>query len=86
MSEVETVWNIYRDERELSLLRKVRSCLEDFKKKFGLTPNVVGVPSSLPKDDETALRTEGVEVVRNVPAWATSEIWIGRREEVSDGA
>lgn len=82
----ETLWNFYRVEGERPMVEKVRECVAAFEKKLGAAANVVGVPSSLPATDEAALRAEGLEVVRNVPAWSISEIWVGRREEVAYAA
>lgn len=74
----ETFWAIYRDESERGLLAKVQGCLRSYRSKYGAAGNVVGVASSLSREDETTLRKDGVKVMRNLPAWAKSEIWVGR--------
>jgi phage major head subunit gpT-like protein len=74
----ETLWSIYRDESERDLLVKVRECMAAYQRKMGIAPNVVGVASSLSEEAQAILEREGTRVVRNLPAWAKSEIWVGR--------
>jgi CelD/BcsL family acetyltransferase involved in cellulose biosynthesis len=76
----DTFWNFYRDESERPLVDKVRDCRSEFRKKTGLTANVIAVSSAFPADAEHALAAEGIEVVHNQPAWCQAEIWIGWRQ------
>ena len=80
MNDVKCTWVIYRDESDRDLLVKASECLAAFKQKIGTAANVIGLSSALAAAARLQLEKQGLEVVPNVPAWARSEIWIGRRD------
>lgn len=79
MSDI--VWLMIRDERGLAAIAKVRECMKLYALRMQVKADVVGVTSSFPVADEQALVAEEIKVVRNLPAWAKDEVWVGSSDE-----
>ena len=76
MKDKDVIWQLYRSEGEQSLVEKLKVLVEHYQKKMGHTPNVIGLPPGIESELVEILRTK-FEVLVCVPAWASSEIWLG---------
>jgi hypothetical protein len=78
MSDHDTTWIVFRDERKADYAAKVADCIAAFERKLGAKATVVGVVSTIPADVEAQLQQRGLRVVQNLHAWQKDEVWVGR--------
>jgi len=71
------MWRLYRDDSKRPLPQKLVTLVEIYKKKVGQVPNVIGLPPGVEAELVEALQVK-FKVLVCVPAWAGSEIWLGR--------
>jgi hypothetical protein len=81
MIEQDVLWIIYRDNLPRPAMERVVQfacdCITAYKSRTGVSPTLLGVSSTFPELAELQIASMGLKVVRNLPAWAHEEVWVG---------
>ncbi len=81
----QVVWRLYRDTSKRPLAQKLIDLVKLYKAKMRHDPNMIGLPPSYGDESVNVLQAR-FKVLVCVPAWAGSEIWLGRDDRSITGS